>query len=744
MSNQRDRQTAGSRDVIDRTHEGPARSGVPPQAVSILDTIEDSVIVLDREWRFTYLNRAAAGYAKKSPDELLGRSIWETHPKVRGTPLESHFRQAMADQVPHQFTTYGPDIGRWFEMRVYPAPAGLTIHSREITEQRPPEEALRERDERFRAFMDHSPAVAFMKNEHGRFLYFNKAHRDRFQGGGSSWLGKTISEVFPPDVARQIAAHDAKVLASGQTIETFDKIPAPDGSMHDWWVFRFPVRDATGRRFAGGVALDVTERRQAEEALQESHSLLDAVIEGTPDIIFVKDLRGRYVMVNSGAARFMGKPPAEAIGKTDEELFSADTARTFREWDRRILERGERQTYEEEVTDAGGETRAYVTTKGVYRDPHGQPLGTYGIAHDITDRRRAEEALRQSEERLRRFFEAAFEGIGIHEAGLILDANRAAAEMFGYEQAEVLGKRVSDFVVEADRARVSERIASCYEQPYEATGLRKDGSAFPMEVCGKEIPYAGRTARVVVLRDITWRKQAEEKLQDSARRLRALSRRLLEVQEQERRYLARELHDQIGQVLTGLNYSLQTIGRLPEEKLRASLGEAQWLVKELTSQVRDLSLRLRPTMLDDLGLFPALRWLIDRYQTQAGVAIAFEADELPGRLPPEVETAAYRIVQEALTNVARHARVKEASVGIWLDENLLHLQVEDRGAGFDVSAAHSRAASSGLSGMQERAVLLGGRLAVESRPGTGTRVTAELPIRKGEDTGHGFDDPIGR
>jgi signal transduction histidine kinase len=221
--------------------------------------------------------------------------------------------------------------------------------------------------------------------------------------------------------------------------------------------------------------------------------------------------------------------------------------------------------------------------------------------------------------------------------------------------------------------------------------------------------------------DVTAQRQAEEKL-------RAYSRRLLEVQEQERRHLARELHDEVGQVLTGLKLTLEAGTHLPAAELPDSLGTALALVQELTARVRDLSLRLRPTMLDDLGLLPALLWLFGRYTAQTNVRVNFEHQGLERRLPPEVETAAYRVAQEALTNVARHAGVGECGVALRLnDQGGLHVQVEDRGTGFDPALA--RGASTGLSGMEERVALLGGTLRVKSAPGAGTRVEAELPVR---------------
>jgi PAS domain S-box-containing protein len=238
--------------------------------------------------------------------------------------------------------------------------------------------------------------------------------------------------------------------------------------------------------------------------------------------------------------------------------------------------------------------------------------------------------------------------------------------------------------------------------------------------------------------DITERKCAEKALQDYAQRLHSLSLHLLEVQEQERRRLSRELHDEVGQSLTGLRLTLERGERLGEAGLREAVGEARGLLRDLTGQVRDLSLNLRPSMLDDLGLLPALLWLFQRYTAQTGVAVAFHHEGLERRFSPEGETAAFRIVQEALTNIARHAGVEEAEVRISLDRKTLRLEIMDQGAGFGAEPQFAGAVSCGLSGMRQRAALRGGQLHIVTAPGEGTQLTAEWP--EGEREGEGDGD----
>jgi signal transduction histidine kinase len=211
-------------------------------------------------------------------------------------------------------------------------------------------------------------------------------------------------------------------------------------------------------------------------------------------------------------------------------------------------------------------------------------------------------------------------------------------------------------------------------------------------------------------------------------RAEALGRQLLEVQEAERRALARELHDEFGQLLTGLRLLLAP-GRARTGIAAATDAErALGLVDELLARVRGLSLDLRPAALDQLGLLPALLTLFERYTDRTGVRVEFRHEGIEGRLDPGIETTAYRIVQEALTNVARHAGVDAATVRVRAADGVLGLQVADRGRGFDPGASPSRSRSGGLDGMRERARLAGGRLTIESRPGGGARLTAELPL----------------
>ena len=264
---------------------------------------------------------------------------------------------------------------------------------------------------------------------------------------------------------------------------------------------------------------------------------------------------------------------------------------------------------------------------------------------------------------------------------------------------------------------------------------RPDGSRVPVlaNVVPLRDPEGSMIGAVSCYQDITERKLAEEKLQESNDNLQLLSRRLVESQETERRHIARELHDEVGQTLTVAEMNLQAMVQSPgAAPFRGRLKESLQAVERVLEQVRDLSLNLRPSMLDDLGLEPALRWYIKRQAALAGLQAEFQAEAPEGRLDSVVETACFRVAQEALTNVVRHARARVVAVELRHQDGQLHLFVRDDGAGFDVAALREQAvlgASLGLLSMEERATLAGGGLECKSAPGQGTEIHAWFPLK---------------
>ncbi len=236
-------------------------------------------------------------------------------------------------------------------------------------------------------------------------------------------------------------------------------------------------------------------------------------------------------------------------------------------------------------------------------------------------------------------------------------------------------------------------------------------------------------------------------LGEANRRLRALSKRLIDLQEEERRHLARELHDEIGQSLTVIRMSLDGLAEaVGEESLAARVREDAARVDDLIAQIRALSLDLRPAMLDDLGLPAAVRWYAERVAERAGLAFELKVRGTESGLPPNIAIACFRVAQEAVTNVVRHARARRLRIAIAFGRWAVALCVRDDGIGFDPDAVRrisGRDMGVGLLGMQERAMLLGGRFRIDTAVGKGTAVRAVFPLRRRDDKKGGSDERVG-
>ncbi len=356
------------------------------------------------------------------------------------------------------------------------------------------------------------------------------------------------------------------------------------------------------------------------------------------------------------------------------------------------------------------------------------------------ERQIAVTALRQSEERFRALVQDSTDVTGITDKdGLILYRSPNLATTLGYDATDDPGKNIFDFFWLEDATRARNRLAELVKSPgdmqREEYRLRhKDGSCrFIESISSNQLEDTAIGGIVFNCRDITRRKQAESKLAESRRRLQVLSRRLVEVQETERRHLARELHDEIGQELTVAELNLQAILEVTgHEVLLPRLKASLAAVERVLEQVHDLSLNLRPSMLDDLGLEPALRWYTDRQAILGGLQGEVRAERLEQRLDPMIETECFRIAQEALINVVKHAKARTVTVELTRNEQQIHLSVRDDGVGFDVASLRDQAvrgASLGLLSMEERATLAGGGLQYHSQPGHGTEVHAWFPLK---------------
>jgi PAS domain S-box-containing protein len=482
---------------------------------------------------------------------------------------------------------------------------------------------------------------------------------------------------------------------------------------------------------------EITERKRAEEAVRESQQLLQQVLATLPVGVAVTDRAGDIVLANAASKRIWGDMIVSGRQRwAQSKGFWHDSGKRIApaNWASvRALSEG--QTSLNELIDIetyDGRRKTIQNSAAPIRNAEGMIVGAVFVNDDVTDRVRAEEELRESEAKFRALSENAPAAILIYQGNQIRYANPAAEVITGYSRRELLEMNFWDIAHPDFRDQFRERgLARQRGEPvpprHELRMMTKAGEERWLDHSDGTFELDGSMAVVGLCLDITERKRAEQALAKTTEQLRTLPAHLQRNREEERSRIARELHDEIGQALTGIKLSLETIKSRRPDSDKAVVEQAIELTNELIGRVRDLSLDLRPAMLDDLGLLAALRWHFGRYTAQTRVKVEFKHTGIEERrFAPEIDTAAYRIVQEALTNVARHAQVDKVAVEINAEQERLRIEIRDEGVGFDPGAL-SAAQTGGLSGMRERAIMLGGKFSLESTLGGGTVIEVTLP-----------------
>jgi PAS domain S-box-containing protein len=352
----------------------------------------------------------------------------------------------------------------------------------------------------------------------------------------------------------------------------------------------------------------------------------------------------------------------------------------------------------------------------------------------------AEHRTEASEQQLGAIVDSAMDAIiSVDATQNIVLFNRAAEQVFGVRREEVLGTSLDRFLPARFRGAHRGHI-----EHFGSTGvtsrrmgdvttlwaLRADGEEFPIEASISQSGASGKRHYTVILRDITRRKQFEDALKASQRELRELSARVLEAREEEKAHIARELHDELGQLLTALKMDLGWLReRLPADpELAARAAEMGALLDRTVGSTRRISADLRPLMLDDLGLADAAAWLVEDFAKRSGVACRIDVSEDVQGVSKAVATAVYRAVQESLTNIARHSGAKNAWVVLEATDGVVHVEIEDDGRGI-ASEDLAKSRSLGLKGMRERIAFLGGSLDIGRAPRGGTRLKLTVPLR---------------
>jgi two-component system, NarL family, sensor histidine kinase UhpB len=464
--------------------------------------------------------------------------------------------------------------------------------------------------------------------------------------------------------------------------------------------------------------------------------------EYLPDAVVLTDDRGVIVGANGQAGALFGYTPAELAGKEVEILVPErlrDQHKGHRAGERGpapLRAMGGGRTFRGRRKD-GTEFPADISLSPMAGSP-----GTIVISviRDVTERVNLEEARRESEERYRSLVDLSPEAIVVHAAGVIVYVNEATVQLLLAPSRDALiGRHFLDFVPPAYKDDVLRRMAMPEDEvrkegPLLVKAARGDGQEFYLEAIGSRITYGGLPASQVILRDISDRVRAYEELRSSREQLRRLSTHLQSVRESERGAIAREIHDELGGALTALKFDIASFEEvLPpgdagglRDTILEKLESMSALIDTTVQTMRRIITQLRPVLLDSLGLNAAVEWLAEDFQHRTGIVCVTRIQGEEALADHDRATAVYRIVQETLTNVARHAGATHVEIEMETRNGMVRLTVHDNGKGV-TEAQIGAPGSFGIMGMKERALILGGDVSLGTAPEGGTTVTLTLP-----------------
>ena len=575
----------------------------------IFERVTDGFIALDRNFCYTYMNKKAGKLARRDPDTIIGKNVWEEFPAAINSSTFEAFNKAMKEQKYVTNTDYYKPYDLWYESSVFPSPNGLSIFMRDITEQ-----------------------------------------------------------------------------------------------------------------------------KKSEKEISKVKALADNLIDSLPGVFYFFDLQGRFIRWNKQLEDVTGYSAGEIATMHPADFFEAKEKNYVVARIQGIFQKGINDTDANLITKDGKKIPYFFKT--VMIEYEGGPC-LLGNGIDITERKKAETELRASEQKYKLLFES--NPLPMWMLTLpdyrFIDVNSVALLQYGYTKEEFLKLSPMDFRPPKDLKKLK-ALTSTEFRGVQHAGIwrhkKKDGTIIYVDIVTHDINHKGQMRRLVLANNITERHAAEEKLKESYEAIRTLTGYLQNVREQERLNISREIHDELGQLLTVLKMDVSWLNKKiggENSMVKEKLSEILNLVDTTVRSIRRIASELRPTLLDDLGLYAAMEWHLEEFERRSGIRRELVIPENELALSDSLKIGIFRIFQESLTNVARHSEAKNVNVSLLQKDNQLILTIRDNGIGFEEGPMATKK-TLGLLGMKERSMMMGGVYNITSARGAGTTVTVIIPLSK--------------
>ncbi|OHB60057.1 MAG: hypothetical protein A2167_08330 [Planctomycetes bacterium RBG_13_46_10] len=718
---------------------------------SIMENTYIGITLIDLDYKILMFNNMVRLYSHKPADELVGRECFREFEKRDSICPHCPGRKAIITGQPAEIETEGVhDDGSCFQVRIQAFPAmksdgtvtGFIEIIEDITERKKAEQAFRESEERYRTLVETAPDVIYNIAEDGTFVSLNSAFEKITGWSRNEWLGKYFAAIVHPDDL-SIAIETFQRTLRGKAPPPYElRILSKSG---EYLVGEFTsTPHIAGSKVVGefGIVRDITERKTSEHALRESEARYRALIESQIDLIsrYLPDTT--LTFVNDAYCQFYGKTREELIGHSFLSMVAPEFHELVMKETKNMVNdprpiAGEYLNYRHD----GRECWIQWVIQGIVNE-NGRVIELQAVGRDITRLKQTEQILRQREEKYRDLYENAPNGyFSVNNEGRIGYCNRYLVEMLGYNSVnEIVGIPVEDLY--ADTIYGKSKVLQIL-QDVRAEGTMRDEELQMQKRNGTAI-WVGLTINAErddegqfrwmhsMVVNITKRKQAEQKLLDYQSQLKSLASQLTLAEERERRRIAIEMHDRIGQSLAiakvkldGLRHSISIANPT------TTLEEVCHLLGQAITDVRSLTFDLSSPILNELGFEAAVAaWLTEEIEQKHNIMVELEDDKKFKTLDNDIGAILFRNVRELLINVVKHSQATKVKVTIASVGSMISIGVEDNGVGFipaEVMAKAVRKGGFGLFSIRERLEQLGGHLEIKSAPGCGCKVEMMAP-----------------
>jgi PAS domain S-box-containing protein len=712
---------------------------------NIINALDDPVFVKDEKHRWAVLNDAACEVMGRSREELIGKSDYDLFSKEQADVFwerDNHVVETgQTDVNEEEITWHGKlhiiSTKKSLYTDFLTGKKFIAGSIRDMTERKKAEETLIESEEKFRNLAEQSPNMIFI-NKRGAVVYANKKCEEA--------MGYKREEFYHPDFDfmtliapefRQLIKTNFGRHMKGEEIEPYEYGLITKNGERLNAIITTKLIKYDGVDSILGTITDITERKKAQAALAESEQRFRKFFENEPEYCYMVSPQGTILEVNAAALNALGYSREEIVDKPIATIYAPESHERMRQLFGQWQKAGEVRNEEMVIITRNGDRRNVLLSAAQVLGEGGKALHTVSIQRDITERKRAQEALHESELTARALLNATTDAVLlIDKEGLIIDVNDRMSEWLGHARKDLIGTIIYDHlpseIAEHRKAKGYEIVRTSRPISFEdqREGRWLENSVYPI------LDSHGEASRFAIYsRDITERKQAEEKLLDYQEQLKSLASELTLAEERERRQIATELHDEISQSLFISKMKLEALDKsAPDKKFNDTLDEINTSLGRIIAAMRSLTFDLSSPILYEFGFEEAVaEWLNEQVEKKYGMATELEDDGLPKQLDDDIRVILFRNVRELLINVVKHSRAKKVKVSIQKVGNRIRISVEDDGVGFDSARAESlitKKEAFGLFSIRERLEHLGGNLQIKSSPGCGCRITITSPLKR--------------